>query len=128
MSVPHAARMAAPCIAVVLLLGVAAAGEPVVCPSTPFDIRGEYYVATLSTSDGIAMTAGDWNEDGKPDLAAIGGGGVLSILLGQGGYRLCPPATIALTHTCLQITQADLDGDGHRDLVACGLDTTTFLR
>jgi len=67
-------------------------------------------------SNPIAVAAGDFNEDGKLDLAVLSGNGTVTILTGdgQGNY---PTSTSFLSGSAGQsIVAGDFNGDGHLDL------------
>lgn len=63
-----------------------------------------------------AVTAGDFNEDGKLDLAIGGAGGVVNILLGQGDGTFVAGSTLSVGSGSFSLVVADFDGDGHDDL------------
>ena len=86
-------------------------------------------VAALSGMDAITMTAGDFNGDGKPDLAALvvqqgSNTGNLLIALGAGDGTFRVTNTYPLT-TALTIRAADVNGDGITDIVMAGEDINT---
>jgi hypothetical protein len=68
------------------------------------------------------LAVGDFNEDGKSDLAvveSIGGGvGTLQIFLGEGNGKFITGASYNLGVSSTAVAAADFDGDGHLDLAA----------
>ncbi len=62
---------------------------------------------------------GDFNEDGKPDLAVTNQNGVISVLLALGGGRFGSPVQYqtGVNLPEQQVAVADLNGDHHLDLV-----------
>ena len=76
-------------------------------------------IATFSTTGGY-VGAGDFNGDGKLDLAVMTGNAVLVYLgKGDGMFSVGPPYGTQLTAS-QKIFVADLNGDGIKDLVASG--------
>jgi hypothetical protein len=69
----------------------------------------------------LALEAGDWNLDGKDDLAWVAEGGELTILWSdaKGGAPREEKRTVdGLRAGCSGLVAADFDRDGHADLIA----------
>jgi hypothetical protein len=89
--------------------------------STPapaqLETRGSFLALTNSETRSIAV--GDFNHDGKPDLAVVSSccpiGGV-SILLGNGDGTFRPPVDYAAGVQPFSIVAVDLNHDGNLDL------------
>lgn len=76
----------------------------------------------LNASMGLnvgGLVVGDFNEDGKPDLvvATIAGSQVSIVLLGKGDGTFSQQPPIPNSFGFLRAKVADLNGDGHEDLV-----------
>ncbi len=79
-----------------------------------------------------AIVTGDFNRDGKLDVATANKGGVfahsgnegISILLGNGNGSFKPAKNIYTDHSTYDIIAADLNGDGKLDLVTANKDDT----
>ena len=68
----------------------------------------------------FAITAGDFNHDGKPDLAvANDGSSTVDVLLGNGDGSFLAPVPLAVSGV-EALAVADLNGDGKMDLIAAG--------
>jgi hypothetical protein len=66
----------------------------------------------------VALTACDWNGDGKTDLAAAERGSqAIAIWLGKPPRAYEPAREIPVDGAPLDIAAGDIDGDGHQDLL-----------
>jgi hypothetical protein len=83
-----------------------------------FQAARNYFVPTGSSP--VSVAVGDFNGDGKADLAVanIGGQtGTVSVLLGNGDGTFQPAATYATDSTSLSLAIGDFNGDAKLDLV-----------
>src|SRR5579859_1122749 len=78
------------------------------------------------------IVAADFNDDGKPDLAVAGSGGV-RLFLNNASGAFSPG--LLIVGIASDVVVADLNGDGHQDLVymliesaACGAQGVPFLQ
>jgi hypothetical protein len=87
--------------------------------------------ATFSTdASSYAVSIGDLNGDGHPDLAVAGySGDEVAVLLGNGDGTFEAPQTFAVGHRPHSIAIADLNNDGKPDLLTAdsGADTVSVL-
>ncbi|MDX2034932.1 MAG: FG-GAP-like repeat-containing protein [Blastocatellia bacterium] len=63
-----------------------------------------------------ALAAGDFNGDGKSDLATGDNDGMIALLLGDGAGGFAAPATFPVTDAPIGLVAADFDNDGRLDL------------
>lgn len=70
-----------------------------------------------------AVLAGDFDGDGRKDLAVLGERGALLVLSGdgRGGFRALPPVPAGANPTAMAV--ADLNGDGRPDVVVANHET-----
>ncbi|MDY3555761.1 VCBS repeat-containing protein [Gemmata sp. JC717] len=83
--------------------------------------------ATGGSPAGIAV--GDFNGDGRDDMAVVNGAlaGGISVLLGTADGSFQPPVSYGTGAFPLDATAGDLNGDGKLDLVAVGQDVSVLL-
>jgi hypothetical protein len=72
-------------------------------------------VALPTTSEPVGIAAGDFNHDGKLDLAVSGEAGDVYVLLGNGNGTFSSPAAYA-AYFPGAVVAADFNGDGNIDL------------
>ena len=70
----------------------------------------------------LQLCAGDWNGDGRSDLAWVTQGGQLTVRWSteSGEGRVQNRTVDALREGCIALQTTDFDGDGVDDLLACG--------
>jgi hypothetical protein len=71
---------------------------------------------TYSLSSGPYLAVGDFNGDGKPDIATAGGS-TISVLIGSGNGTFESPVNETITGNIQTLAAADMNGDGKSDLV-----------
>ncbi|MCA9065565.1 MAG: VCBS repeat-containing protein, partial [Planctomycetaceae bacterium] len=81
------------------------------------EVFGDRIDLPLANTDGRAVTSGDFDGDGREDLA-VAGGSKLSIYSNSGGGGLNSATDYSVTAQPRDLTAADLDGDGDQDLVS----------
>jgi hypothetical protein len=92
-------------------------------PLVPFPVtsptRSVSFVNSIipaGTSTPLFATVGDFNRDGKLDVAVTNDGANISVLLGNGDGTFQSPVSYAAGQMPLGIVTADLNGDGNLDL------------
>jgi hypothetical protein len=111
------------------VLGTYAVGAPAAHAAAcngQLQLGAEFYITPIPGYASCVAT-GDWNEDGRADLAVAHGGSTLTILLGQGGFRVGPRQEIPATVAPTWVVASDMDGDRHQDLVVTGDGGTRIL-
>ncbi len=73
------------------------------------------------------IVAGDFNHDGKLDVAVTVNPNGVAVLLGDGTGAFAPPVIYATDNLPDGLTVGDLNGDGKLDLVATGSKVDVFL-
>jgi len=71
----------------------------------------------------VWVVTGDFNGDGKLDLAVANSNGVLSILLGNGNGTFQPQKTMQVDTSLATLAVGDLNHDGKLDLIAVNSDS-----
>ena len=94
--------------------------------------NGSFNTMTQTPATGakpVAIAAGDFNQDGIPDLAvANSGDNTVSILLGNGDGSFKPQTTYATGNGTYTVATGDFNGDGNLDLaVANSSDNTVSI-
>ena len=93
--------------------------------SQGFSPLGGYTV----TGNSYSIVGGDFNGDGKTDLAVANGSGI-SVLLGSGNATFQPPVNYTANRASRAVAAGDFNGDGKTDLVTANPfsnDVTVFL-
>jgi hypothetical protein len=96
-----------------------------------FSRRPRQFDSAAASAAGGAyfVAAGDFNGDGKPDLAVANGtgSGTVSVLLGNGDGTFQAPEKLAVGASPTALAVADLRGDGKQDLVVVDGATTVSV-
>ncbi len=78
-------------------------------------------------SSPFSVAVGDFNGDGKPDLAVGNlGSSTISVLLGQGNGAFGPPSTYDTGLSPSTLAVGDFNGDGKPDLAVANFDENTI--
>src|SRR5205807_5478249 len=80
-------------------------------------LQAPHPYATGPGTSPLDETIGDFNNDGKFDIAVANSNGTVGILLGNGDGTFAPPANYSAGTVVLDISKADFNGDGVTDLV-----------
>lgn len=99
------------------------------------DLAAEYYRYPMPCY-ATAMAVGDWNEDGLPDFATAGddkpasgypSSASMLIQFSEGSFHFQVHAQFPIELGPRDMVAADMNRDGHADLVLAGASTTTVL-
>jgi hypothetical protein len=102
---------------------VAGLALPLVLPAHPVHADDAFlapYLSFHTNSCVYDLVAGDFNNDGRPDVATIDETSVVSVLLGDGAGQLSAPQSFGLPGHPYGIGTGDFNGDGHLDLAVTG--------
>ena len=75
-----------------------------------------------------ALTVGDLDGDGRPDIALLGDSGALYLLSQQADHTFSEPKKISYSGTPKAVQIVDIDGDGKNDLLFVDWDSPTPFR
>ena len=114
------------CVAALSAGFLGAPAAPAAACQGQVQLEAEYYITPIPGSASCVAT-GDWNEDGRADLAVAHGGSTMTILRGLGGFRVGPRQEIPVGVPPNWVVARDMNGDGHQDLVVTGDGGTRIL-
>ena len=100
------------------VLAIAAAGAAQASPAEPLPVSFLLRAQIPLHPYPAAVTAGDFDRDGRTDLAVVNGSrATVSVLFGTGDGRFVAPHAVRVPGHADAITASDIDGDGKKDLV-----------
>ncbi|MDX6365948.1 MAG: hypothetical protein QOK30_1024, partial [Nocardioidaceae bacterium] len=86
------------------------------------------HFSTGSNSNPNSLAIGDFNEDGKLDLAvSLSDPGHVAVLLGTTPGSFGAPTTFTVSQAPTGVRVADFNGDGHDDIAVAGGSSTGFV-